>query len=676
MSVSAGFGVGDPLGWLSAAAVGAWDAASVQVGVDARLLEARVVQLALWVGVSPLGRDSQVVAGEVEGRAGELTEEVVALVMSGERDLQDSAYLLSVGRADLAGVLLEGAGLAVTGEVLVRAALATVQEQGYPVTRATDPQDLFVALWSVMHSDGVVEAWRAALAGAAAVGVADVGAGSTAAGAGSVPVAGGVERGDLGLELLVPVRNAEGGGLDGEVDSSTAGATMEGLSYADLLSADLPYGVDGGYAVQDLSPAAVLVPPGAPESAPVGDATAPGAPPDSAPVIARASKRRRSTKPRKADDEPIQVLHAPRLSAEQLQKKDRAILAGIRASSKNASIAETARNMEMAPRALTNWLLNRAPGLGLGNTTTPLKTLRHIRSTIEQIAPAMTGKPADALTPADAYPELLTELDSQVIGTLLKHPDMNLAALARQYNHHEVNLRFWVQGLGHRLGVNRPAADVAVYVRQDPARACAAAFLQEGDPLPVIPVGEAEPLTELDIQVIGTLLTHPDLHISQLAHQYNHSERLLNLWVQSLGGRLGVNRAAADVAVYVRQDPARACAAAFLQEGDPLPVIPVGEAEPLTELDIRVIGTLLSHPNLTVVDLGNHYHQSSQTLRTWIKDLGRRLRTPDGTATGVMRWVRKNRATMLTQFGLQEDSLPTISRGTHGIAPRRRHHSS
>ncbi|MEU9978919.1 hypothetical protein [Streptomyces sp. NPDC051014] len=474
--------MGDPLGWLSAAAVGAWDAAGALAGVSAGLLEARVAQLALWVGVSPVGRDPQVVAGEVEERAGDLTEEVVHLVMCGERDLPDSAYLLSVGRADLAGVVLESAGLAVTWDTLVRAALATLQEHGYPVTRATDPQELFVALWSVMHSDGVVEVWQRALARAAAMADGDPGSGPAAAVPGTPSAFAGAEHEDLGLGgyASVPVPAEEVAGLYRGMVPSTGVTGMDGLSYVDLLTADLPLYGDDGHAVHETPSAPPAVPADRAELWPPGGIGVPDGQPALPPAAARGTKRRAST----AAEAP-EVFRAPRRSQEGFLSRDEGILAGIKASPPTAGIAETEHGMSMRPETHRLAEEKGLPGGGGQRNPGSAPHPPHHRAA----APAMAGGPANAVAPANVSPGL-TGFDIQVIGTLLSHPDLSMAALADLYHHSATNLKTWIRKLGERLGVRMNPAAVVVYVQGNRRIVCTAAGLRENGPFPVIPLGK------------------------------------------------------------------------------------------------------------------------------------------------------------------------------------------
>ncbi|MFC8958052.1 hypothetical protein ACFT8P_36380, partial [Streptomyces sp. NPDC057101] len=100
------------------------------------------------------------------------------------------------------------------------------------------------------------------------------------------------------------------------------------------------------------------------------------------------------------------------------------------------------------------------------------------------------------------------------------------------------------------------------------------------DNLPVLPTGEARELTERDQQVIGTLLTHPEMSITQIAQHYRHYQQAVRQWVEHLGRALGVPIKAAEVAKHVRTNRETVLTQAGMNPDNPLPVLPMGKHVP------------------------------------------------------------------------------------------------
>ncbi|MEU9979335.1 hypothetical protein, partial [Streptomyces sp. NPDC051014] len=82
-----------------------------------------------------------------------------------------------------------------------------------------------------------------------------------------------------------------------------------------------------------------------------------------------------------------------------------------------------------------------------------------------------------------------------------------------------------------------------------------------------------EPLTDLDKQLIGTLLKHPTTSQAKLASAHGQTKHVLQTWLQGLGLRLGKPGSGRAVAQYVRSNQADVLAQAGFQPGDTLPTL-------------------------------------------------------------------------------------------------------
>ncbi|MEU9979036.1 hypothetical protein [Streptomyces sp. NPDC051014] len=515
-----GFDGGDPLDWLYPAAAGDWEEAAQRASqggwpASPELLMARVLQLSRWLGGDHGQRDPAVAAAAVAASAGSLPSAMVELVMSGGRNLADSVHLLALDLADLASVLLAASGVTLTDNVLVQAALATLQEHGYPLSQAQTAQDVFGALAAVIDHAEYLQAWQQALTAAV-----------TAAGPPSLtvtPFAGWnpADEADM-FDVIAP---------DPWPDPAPA---LDGFGN---------YVHDAG-AHTDAPQAVAALP------APAGDAgTAPAGPVRPAPAKGAARRRK--------------------------------------------------------------------------------------------------GR-------------LLSDVDKQLIGTLLTHPAMGLTDLARLYGRTRQNLIPLLEGLGLRLGRPVKASEVAEYVWSHQTTVRKQAGLRPGDPLPTLPVKAPEPLNQLDRQLIGTLLTHPKASLRDLSRLYGLRTHALDAGLVALGLKLGEPGTSTQVAQHVRSNRDVVVAQAGLRPGDPLPTLPPRAAKPLTELDRQLIGTLLTHPEMALSYLAALHGISKHRLQGWLEGLGLRLGKP-GTGTEVAQYVWSHQTTVLAQAGLRPgDPLPTL----------------
>ncbi|MEU9979532.1 hypothetical protein, partial [Streptomyces sp. NPDC051014] len=543
MTVDVGAGA-DGLGglWLRYAAAGEWGAAAGVCGVGEGVVRAWVMQLAHRLGVDHVGGDEAGVAGEVEPWFVEGRPPVPELwkrLCSGELDVVDSVYLAAVGRFDLAEALLTRQGLSADPVWLTDTAVRVLRAGGYLVVDG-DPTVVLGQLYRALADQSVVDHWHTAL---------------------HTP------------SLPDPLTFWDPHALTGwntEWDAGTGSSNPHNTLHAPLPGDPAPHtrtwttgtGHTGGAPVGWENRTG-------PDTAEAMDTTAyePGAPnisantttqtqteadaADTTAIPASASRKRKRANP--TDALPTAV-HAPRPASERTQHIDETILAGIRDTPRKAGIAATARHLRMTPMSLTNWLNATSSSLGLDNAS-GLDTLKHIRVNMADIAPGRVGKQPADLTPDTPAPALLTELDKQVVATLLHHPDKSYLDIALLCNHPPYRMQRWLEGVGQRLGVDKVATDVVAHVRDGKNRARVlhlAGLTDTTIPQHILPTAAKKPLSELDRQVIATLLHHPDENPHQLSVRYHYDMSTMNHWLKGLGRKLPTTGKASEMVAYVR----------------------------------------------------------------------------------------------------------------------------
>ncbi|MEU9979531.1 hypothetical protein, partial [Streptomyces sp. NPDC051014] len=110
--------------------------------------------------------------------------------------------------------------------------------------------------------------------------------------------------------------------------------------------------------------------------------------------------------------------------------------------------------------------------------------------------------------------------------------------------------------LGGKLPTTATAAKTATYVRDAANRElmlATAGLTETTIAQHLIPTGQREPLTELDRQLIATLLHHPAMQTPGIAKLYNTHDGTVRSRLAELGRRLGTNyTSSTDTIKYVR----------------------------------------------------------------------------------------------------------------------------
>ncbi|MEU9979526.1 hypothetical protein [Streptomyces sp. NPDC051014] len=540
MTVDAGVGVGGLGGvWLDCAAVGEWGEAVAWCGVGEGVVRARVMQLARRLGIDHVGLDESYVAGVVlpvfvEGRPP--VPELWERLCGGEFDWVDSVYLAAVGRVDLAVALLAGHGVGADALWLSSVAQGVLQAGGHRV-EVMDPVAVFGQLYQALSDQSVLDLWHHTLLN---------------------PVLSETVPGPD----PAPFPAADGSALsvhtDGTHAMSVPPAPEDPAVYAGAWTSAAGNG--GGF------PAG----PGhatGPEAAGAMDVTAygPGGhggpanttaqtqAPDTAGTAALAPPPHKRKRVNPTDALPTAV-HPPRPAHGLTRHTDEIVLAGIRDTLQDMGIDPTAWRIHTSPASRTSWLVHGSSSLGLDGAL-PLGTLNFIRANMGTVAPALVGEQAADLVPETPVPAFLNEPDQQIIATLLHHPDRIYTDILNLYNLSFTSMSRRMEALGQQLGVDKKPSEVVAYVRdpENRERVLHLAGLTEATIAQhLLPVGQPEPLTERDRQVIATLLHHPDRTHLAIAALYHIPQSTVQAWVRNLGCRLGGKRTAAKVVQYVR----------------------------------------------------------------------------------------------------------------------------